>query len=66
MGNLCCNTPERPLKSKPLKKSIIIRKDSLFTIPELSPKLEFSEARSTPLVTPINKSTSKKHDFNTN
>jgi hypothetical protein len=61
MGNLCNTSPTIPLNPRPLSRPIPIRKDSLFTIPELSLNLEYSEAKSTPLVTPLNTSLSKKN-----
>jgi hypothetical protein len=63
MGNLCGNTPVENPQIKQKIKKIKVRKDSLFTIPELSPKLEFSEAKNTPLVTPVNSSLKREQSF---
>lgn len=59
MGNFCSNTvtPAPAQYSQNRVRYIEIKDDLLFTIPELSPHLEYSQALSTPVRSPLHQFT---------
>ena len=53
MGNICTKHITQTPLSKPKMRHIVVKDDELFTIPELSPHLEYSQAYPTPTPSPL-------------